>query len=330
MDNGKVKICEIPKLKYRRTLVHTGDGSNFTATINYLAFAMSGEVLVTATKLGLIKLWDIPSGKELATLNLDQLARNQGQLHKVAVNPDGKYLLTGHNGVAVLWELPSGRQLAMFSHYASSGVNELAISPDDSFFLTTVYDLATQTKQVAAFELPSGNRMREFSGCPEMRWPVAWSTDGKLLATGYLSGDDSRPRVWQLPSCELLSLQVGHGDYQALEFSPDTKMLLSADKYFRTYLSYIGVDRYFSNMNPPQNYIGQYSAGIHRRTFAADGRCIVVPYRSSVAIVDVATRQPVSTISGLGRNVEFLSFLDGGRDLLAMTPFKISLYEPAP
>jgi len=244
------------------------------------------------------------------------------------VNLDGQYLLTGHYAAVLLWELPTGNQLAQFSDYRDGPVTELVLSPDDKYFLTMACDRTTNKKNIAAFELPAGKCMQEFAENTAMCWPVAFSADGKLLATGYRSGEDWSPRVWRMPAGELVCTQVGHSKFRKLEFSPDGRMLLSADSRWKTYLSYIGCERYFSFMNPECNSTDRYSTGIHRGTFTPDSRFIVAPHRSTIAIIDVFTRQPAFKLDAKGYGIEFLSFTADGRYLVMVSSSTILVYEP--
>ena len=70
--------------------------------LNALAFTRGGEALAVAGEAGTVRLWDIATGLELLTLQV------QGaQVNGLAFSPDGQALAScGHDGSVRLW---SGR-----------------------------------------------------------------------------------------------------------------------------------------------------------------------------------------------------------------------------
>jgi len=91
--------------------------------------------VVTASWDGTAKIWDLESGRELATLR-----GHTGAVMDVAVSPDGKLVATGSlDGTAKLWDLATGRnQLTLFGH--EGPVNTVAFSPDGRFVATVSGD----------------------------------------------------------------------------------------------------------------------------------------------------------------------------------------------
>src|SRR5205823_9264822 len=75
--------------------------------IQDLAFSPDGKTLASCGYDKLIKLWDVPSGKEVRTLR-----EHSDSVYAVAFSPDGKLLASAAADRAIkLWEAATGRLL---------------------------------------------------------------------------------------------------------------------------------------------------------------------------------------------------------------------------
>jgi WD40 repeat protein len=67
-----------------------------------VAFSPSGRILASADGGGLIRLWDVPTGKELCRLT----GHRGGGIRALAFSPDGKTLATGgYDRLVVIWDV---------------------------------------------------------------------------------------------------------------------------------------------------------------------------------------------------------------------------------
>ncbi|MBI5369230.1 MAG: WD40 repeat domain-containing protein [Planctomycetes bacterium] len=96
--------------------------------VGCLAFAPDGSLLASGWSDGKARLWRIPEGDLVATLDYDWVRYSSGSL---AFSPDGKRLATagGREGTVQLWEVPSGKPVASFGRHGSH-VLALAFAPD--------------------------------------------------------------------------------------------------------------------------------------------------------------------------------------------------------
>jgi len=103
-------------------------------SVNSVAFSPDGRLLASGFGSGALILWEIPSGRQAATLEGHRLGASS-----VAFSPDGRLLASGSgDGTLILWEIPSGRRVATLDKYKWPpflqewywSVNSVAFSPD--------------------------------------------------------------------------------------------------------------------------------------------------------------------------------------------------------
>src|SRR5262245_52595541 len=132
-DDKKLRLWNVEKDKLERTL----DGH--TAAISSVAFAKDGKTAFSATYSmtgdtdNTIRVWDVPSGKELAKLDVGGESR---QLTTAAFSSDGRRALTGHeSGEVSLWDLADKKKLTTFRQHKHQ-ISSVAFSPDGRYALS--------------------------------------------------------------------------------------------------------------------------------------------------------------------------------------------------
>ena len=93
-----------------------------------------------------MQVWEIQTGKELATLQ-----DNETQW-SLAFLPNSRYVLSGGRGKTSLWEIATQRKIYEFDTAGGSYVKTIACSPDKRHF-SAIPGSAGQTLQV--FRLPA-------------------------------------------------------------------------------------------------------------------------------------------------------------------------------
>ena len=176
--------------------------------------------MLVASPVPKVRIWDIPSGKEL-----NPLPENNRQLRCAVFSPDSQSLLTGGGaGEVYVWNLSTATFKKVTAHQVP--VLAIAFSPDGKTFATAssdrdpiiLWDFETRAKKENQFLGQAGD---VFSLC--------FSRDGKQLASG---ARDTLVRIWNIEQASILpKLERLHADrYANIAFSPNSRFFAGGCK----------------------------------------------------------------------------------------------------
>ena len=161
---------------------------------------------------GEIKLWDVKTGKNFATL----VGHGEAVL-SVAYSPDGKTLASGSGDKTVkLWDVKTGKNTP-----PSTGT----LNPCDCRGVQPGRQdprLGGRTETVKVWDVTDGQEHRLFRGAhATVVTSVAYSPDGKTLASG--SGDKT-VKLWDVKTGKERATLTGHSEgVDSVAYGPDGK-----------------------------------------------------------------------------------------------------------
>jgi WD40 repeat protein/tRNA A-37 threonylcarbamoyl transferase component Bud32 len=240
--------------------------------IEGLAFSPDGRFLASSGGSGNrdapneVKVWEFATGRAVATFR----GHKGGGPGRIAFSPDGKKIAsTGSDGVRV-WDPGTGKEECSFTLQGGDDPGAVAFSPDGAHLAlaqsmaVTVWDVATRKRRltldrggyclayspdgrqlatggdvlfaqkgkIIIWDTATGKQQRQAAGHPGIIGALAWSSDGKHLAsTGY----DRTVKIWDAATGQERFTLRGHADtVSSVAFSADGTRLATAGRFDRT------------------------------------------------------------------------------------------------
>jgi len=173
-----------------------------------LAFSPNGQSIVSGSRYGKVKLWDVSKGEELMTWNLKPAIRS------VAFSPDGKRIIACDDETIQLWDVASGEELMKLIGHEDIIINTVVFSPNGKLIASSCQEDGT----ARIWDATTGHELLTLRGHGDLVACVAFSPDSKRLVT---SSREGTARVWDSSTGdELLTLRAKFG-VMCVAFSPD-------------------------------------------------------------------------------------------------------------
>jgi WD40 repeat protein len=261
-----------------------------------LAAGDDRDFLVDRDHFGSVKLWDVASKRELATLREPgrRILGSGRRMWSPTFSPDGRTLaLASDDGTVKLWNLAGrprkvvGRELGEFQK-PTNQVICLAFSPDGRTLVTGSRDGTLKlwnvaTRQVAATLRGHTTGVRAVALGVRA---VAFSSDGKQLASG---GEDGTVRLWDVAARRELQTLYGHEmEVNAVAFLPHSKILASTSNDATVKL-------WDATRKPDREILIRQRSPIRGVTFSPDGKSLAV-LSDSLKRYDVETGRELATL----------------------------------
>lgn len=253
-------------------------------TVWCLAFSPDSSRLAAACSDWTIKLWDVASGREL-----NPLSGLRNLLAKVAISSDGRYIASSSgNELIQLW----GQDVRILN--VGTSVRVISFSPDGRLLASGCAD-----HTVKLWEVATGREVRALAGLDGMVSNVAFSSDGRLLASAGVY----KIKVWDLATGRELRELPTDPRFSGLALSPDGRLLVEGNTIWD-----LSTGRPVRSLGP----IGRVRS-IH---FSPDGRLLAsgsADKYDNVKLWEVSTGREMKGVVGHNDSVLDVAFSPDGR-----------------
>jgi WD40 repeat protein len=270
-----------------------------------VAFSPDGKWLVSASSV--VKVWEMPAGKEARVLQ-------RGQIAALAFSPDGKRLVTAsgerQDARLKIWELGTGKELLALGRHPLE-LKCAAYSPDGKRLASgSSWGSNVAGPNVKVWDADSGKELFAFADLSGEAFALAFSPDGKQLAVGTRNFKDQREargirgeiRFWDLTTGQLAATWKHHGQHvNTLAYSPDGKQVA------------LGITSFPTEKEPILKICDLSGKVLHgldgeevgfrtlsRIAYSRDGKRLAAVYSDKVKIWQVATGKLLRTIARQG------------------------------
>jgi WD40 repeat protein len=188
--------------------------------VNALALRFDDQRLATAGFDKTIHLWDLATGKLLATF-----PGHQGEIRCLAFRPDGKRLASAGNDKDIkVWDADTGKELLSLKG-PTELVRAVVFSPDGKRLVSGGED-----HSVRVWDAETGKELFTLPGHTGAVSSVAFHPEGKLLAT---ASHDETIRIWDVDARKEVQVLRGHrGPVMSVAFAPDGNTLATGGGTF--------------------------------------------------------------------------------------------------
>jgi eukaryotic-like serine/threonine-protein kinase len=220
----------------------SGNSSPGTGVGRGTAFSRDGKLLAAVLRTNGAEVWDVTTGRHLHAFTTESI--HEGFYSScVAFSADAQRLAVGcavqtdvGQEALGIWDLASG-QVSLIPEGFHAGVNSVAFSPDGKWLAAAIGNYhghgETSRAEVRVWDAATGQQVFNLRGHVECVWSVAFSPDGKRLAS--VSGElDPRPKpgevkIWDMQTGqEVCSLRGHTGTVYGVAFSPDGRLLATS------------------------------------------------------------------------------------------------------
>ncbi|CAN3978216.1 nSTAND1 domain-containing NTPase [Kitasatospora purpeofusca] len=306
--------------------------TGFLSPLTAVAFSPDGKTL--ATDSGDVRLWDLatrrqlatlpgrgftsmafsPDGKTLATRGGDSVTRlwdtrTLGPVAEftdtwdpVVFSPDGRTLATGGGpGTVQLWDIATRSRLGRLAGAAANSPVSLAFSPDGATVATGGDPMDT----VWLWDVRTSTRLATLTGHSGQVQSVAFGPDGTTLASG---ATDGTIRLWDVATHRELAVLTGTSS--RVVFSPDGATLVGGGDAGSLQMWDVAARRVLVVLTG-------HTRGVNAVAFSPDGATLASGGEdATLRLWDMRTGHPLATFAGQGGLMHPMAFGPDGRTLV--------------
>jgi len=280
------------------------DLAGHSGSVQACAVTADGRRVVSASSDHTLKVWDLDSGRELATL--------QGHAFFVtacAVTPDGARVVSAsYDHTLKVWDLERGRELATLQGHADI-VTACAVTPDGRRVVSASFD-----RTLKVWDLERGRELATLQGHAHWVTACAVTPDGRRVVSASF---DKTLKVWDRETGRELATLQGHADrVTACAVTPDGGRVVSAS-YDKT-LKVWGFDS-GHELASLQGHAGYVTAC----AVTPDGRRVISASEDkTLKIWNLESGRELATLQGHAERINACAVMPDGRRVVSASADK--------